>query len=190
MVLRIEDTDRERSTDESIAAILDGLSWLDLGWDEGPFYQTQRLDRYRETALSLLSAGQAYRCVCTPEELEERRSTALKAGLPPRYDGRCRDRSVSENQPHVLRFRNPENEAIVFDDLIRGPLSFDSSVLDDLIILRTDGFPTYNFAVVIDDVDMEISHVIRGDDHINNTPGRFPFSGPFPLRSPPLPIFP
>jgi len=186
MVLRIEDTDRERSTEESIAAILDGLSWLDLSWDEGPFYQTRRLDRYREIANGLVVSGQAYRCVCSPEDLEERRSEAMKKGLPPRYDGRCRDLDLPDGQPHVIRFRNPENEPIVFDDLIRGKLSFESSVLDDLIILRTDGFPTYNFAVVVDDVDMKISHVIRGDDHINNTPRQIPI---FKALSAPIPDF-
>ncbi|MEC4684006.1 MAG: glutamate--tRNA ligase [Nitrospirota bacterium] len=174
LVLRIEDTDRERSTESSITAILDGLSWLDLSWDEGPFYQTRRLDRYRDIAFSLLSSGHAYRCDCSPEELDERRSAAMKMGLPPRYDGRCRDRSIPPDRPHVLRFRTPENEPIVFHDLIRGELSFDSAVLDDLIILRSDGFPTYNFAVVVDDVDMNITHVIRGDDHINNTPRQIP----------------
>ncbi|MDA8027494.1 MAG: glutamate--tRNA ligase [Nitrospiraceae bacterium] len=186
LVLRIEDTDRERSTQESIAAILDGLSWLDLGWDEGPFYQTERLDRYRELAHDLLAKGSAYRCDCTQERLESRREEALKKGLPPRYDGRCRDRSVDPSSPHVIRFRTPDNLAIVFDDLIRGTLSFDSGVLDDLIILRTDGMPTYNFAVVVDDIDMKITHVIRGDDHINNTPRQIPI---FQALGAPLPDF-
>ncbi len=186
LVLRIEDTDRERSTQESIAAILDGLSWLDLGWDEGPFYQTKRLDRYRELGLDLLDKELAYRCDCTQERLESRREEAFKQGLPPRYDGRCRDRRVDPSSPHVIRFRTPENHAIVFEDLIRGPLSFDSGVLDDLIILRTDGMPTYNFAVVVDDIDMKITHVIRGDDHINNTPRQIPI---FRALGAPLPDF-
>ena len=186
LVLRIEDTDRERSTQESISAILDGLGWLDLGWDEGPFFQTARLERYRELALHLLEKGHAYRCDCTSDILEAKRSEALKKGLPPRYDGHCRDRSVSPDRPHVLRFRTPENQSIVFDDLIRGPLSFDSAVLDDLIIIRSDGMPTYNFAVVVDDVDMKITHVIRGDDHINNTPRQIPI---FKALGAPLPDF-
>ncbi len=186
LVLRIEDTDRERSTQDSIAAILEGLGWLDLSWDEGPFYQTGRFDRYRELAMELLEKGHAYRCDCPPDLLESKRAEAMKQGLPPRYDGRCRDRSVSPDRPHVLRFRTPEKESIVFDDLIRGPLSFDSSVLDDLIIIRSDGGPTYNFAVVVDDVDMKISHVIRGDDHINNTPRQIPI---FRALGAPLPDF-
>ncbi len=169
-LLRIEDTDRERSTDEAIAAILDGMRWLDLTWDEGPIYQTSRLERYRQIAMDLLARGHAYRCSCTPDELEERRKEAQAKGLPPRYDGRCRDRQVSPDMPHVIRFRNPPDQTIAFSDLIRGPLSFDGNLLDDLVILRTDGMPTYNFAVVVDDADMKITHVIRGDDHINNTP--------------------
>ncbi len=169
-LLRIEDTDRERSTDSAIAAILDGMRWLDLTWDEGPIYQTSRLDRYRDVALDLMARGHAYRCSCTPDELEERRKEAQAKGLPPRYDGRCRDRHVSPETPHVIRFRNTPDQIFAFSDLIRGPLSFDGNLLDDLVILRTDGMPTYNFAVVVDDADMKITHVIRGDDHINNTP--------------------
>ena len=169
-LLRIEDTDRERSTDAAIAAILDGMRWLDLSWDEGPIYQTSRLERYREMAQKLLEQGHAYRCSCTPDELEARRKDAQAKGLPPRYDGRCRDRHISPDVPHVIRFRNPSDQTIAFDDLIRGPLSFDGNLLDDLVVLRTDGMPTYNFAVVVDDADMKITHVIRGDDHINNTP--------------------
>lgn len=186
MVLRIEDTDRERSTESSIAAILDGMDWLGLSWDEGPFYQTHRLERYREVALSLLKSGDAYRCRCTPEELEERRATALKLGLPPGYDGRCRDLAFPEHLPHVVRFRSPRSGTVAFDDLIRGHLAFDSAILDDLILLRTDGMPTYNFAVVIDDIDMRITHVIRGDDHINNTPRQIPI---FRALGAPLPSF-
>ncbi|MGC8499657.1 MAG: glutamate--tRNA ligase [Leptospirillia bacterium] len=174
MLLRIEDTDRERSTEAAIAAILDGMRWLDLTWDEGPVFQTSRLDRYRDLALDLIARGHAYRCVCTPDELEERRKDAQAKGLPPRYDGRCRDRKISADTPHVVRFRNIPDQIVAFDDLIRGPLSFDSGLLDDLVILRTDGMPTYNFAVVVDDADMKITHVIRGDDHINNTPRQIP----------------
>ena len=169
-LLRIEDTDRERSTDAAIAAILDGMRWLDLSWDEGPIYQTSRLERYREMAQKLLDQGHAYRCSCTPDELEARRKEAQAKGLPPRYDGRCRDRHISPDVPHVIRFRNPSDQTVAFNDLIRGALSFDGNLLDDLVILRTDGMPTYNFAVVVDDADMKITHVIRGDDHINNTP--------------------
>ncbi len=186
MILRIEDTDRERSTEEYISAILDGLTWLGLSWDEGPFHQTSRTDRYRAVAASLLEDKFAYRCDCSPSDLEARREEALRQGLPPRYDGRCRIRSVDPSKPHVLRFRAPDNEPIIFEDLIRGTLSFDSAVLDDLIILRTDGMPTYNFAVVVDDVDMGITHVIRGDDHINNTPRQIPI---FRALGIPLPDF-
>ncbi|MHB8542961.1 MAG: glutamate--tRNA ligase [Leptospirales bacterium] len=169
-ILRVEDTDQERSTDDSIQAIFDGLKWLSIDWDEGPFFQSERLDLYRSVANRLLSEGKAYRCFCTTEELEERRKESIGKGIPPRYDGRCRDRSHIPDSPYVLRFRTPDLPEIVVRDLIRGDMRFNGALLDDWVIVRSDGYPTYNFAVVIDDMDMGITHVIRGDDHINNTP--------------------
>lgn len=185
-VLRIEDTDQERSTDDSIQAIFDGLKWLSIDWDEGPFYQSKRLDLYRDVANRLLSEGRAYRCFCTTEELEERRKEAFEKGIPPRYDGRCRERSHFPDGPSVLRFRTPDQSEIVVRDLIRGDMRFNGALLDDWVIMRSDGYPTYNFAVVIDDLDMGISHVIRGDDHINNTPRQITL---FEALGAPLPKF-
>ena len=169
-VLRIEDTDLERSTAESVNAILEGMAWLGLDYDEGPFYQTQRFDRYNAVIDDLLAKGLAYRCDCPKERLDTLREEQMAAKLKPRYDGRCRDRAVDPAQPHVIRFRNPDSGIVVVDDLIRGRMTFDNAELDDLIIRRTDGAPTYNLSVVVDDADMGITHVIRGDDHINNTP--------------------
>ncbi|AKS24500.1 MAG: Glutamyl-tRNA synthetase [Leptospirillum sp. Group II 'C75'] len=169
-VLRIEDTDRERSTKESIQAIFNGLEWLSIDWDEGPFYQSERLDKYKAVSDSLLESGKAYRCFCTPQELETRRQEALAKGQPPKYDGRCRSRNDQPQGPYVIRFKNPEIPEILVEDMIRGSLSFNGNLLDDWVLVRSDGYPTYNFAVVVDDIDMNISHVIRGDDHINNTP--------------------
>lgn len=169
-VLRIEDTDLERSTAESVNAILEGMAWLGLDYDEGPFYQTQRFDRYNAVIDDLLAKGLAYRCDCPKERLDTLREEQMAARLKPRYDGRCRTREVDPSQPHVIRFRNPESGVVVVDDLIRGRMTFDNAELDDLIIRRTDGAPTYNLSVVVDDADMGITHVIRGDDHINNTP--------------------
>ena len=169
-VLRIEDTDLERSTAESVNAILEGMAWLGLDYDEGPFYQTQRFDRYNAVIDELLAKGLAYRCDCPKERLDALREEQMAAKLKPRYDGRCRDRAVDPAQPHVIRFRNPDSGIVVVDDLIRGRMTFDNAELDDLIIRRTDGAPTYNLSVVVDDADMGITHVIRGDDHINNTP--------------------
>jgi len=170
-VLRIEDTDQTRSTDESIKIILDGMKWLGLSWDEGPFRQTDRMDIYRSHVDQLLKEGKAYYCYCTPEELETRRKLAMAAGKPPKYDRKCRSLSapVSGRTPAVRFLSSDEGQTIV-RDLIRGPVTFENQQLDDLIILRSDGLPTYNFAVVVDDVTMNISHVIRGDDHLNNTP--------------------
>ncbi len=167
--LRIEDTDVARSTKESIDAILDGMKWLGLFWDEGPFYQSQMFDVYREHAKKLLDRGLVYRCYCTPEELAERREAALKAGRPPMYDGRCRGIKEALDKPFALRFRVPGGTTS-FKDEIKGEISFDNSTIEDLIILRSDNTPTYNFCVVVDDATMAITHVIRGDDHINNTP--------------------
>jgi glutamyl-tRNA synthetase len=170
-ILRIEDTDLERSTPESLEAILQGMEWLGLHYDEGPFYQTKRFDRYREIAQQLLASGKAYRCYCSIERLEKMRMEQLAAREKPRYDGHCRNLKDSDpNQPHVIRFRNPEEGEVVFDDAVHGRTVFKNTELDDLIIARTDGSPTYNFTVVVDDWDMKITHVVRGDDHINNTP--------------------
>ncbi len=170
-ILRIEDTDRTRSTDESIAIILDGMKWLGLDWDEGPFRQTDRMDIYREHVDKLLKEGKAYYCYCTPEELEARRKAALASGKPPKYDRKCRSLSgpVPGRTPAV-RFLSSDQGQTIVRDLIRGAVTFENQQLDDLIIQRSDGLPTYNFAVVVDDVTMKITQVIRGDDHLNNTP--------------------
>lgn len=169
-VLRIEDTDLERSTQESVNAILEGMAWLGLEYDEGPFYQTHRFDRYNEVIDTLMDKGLAYRCNCSKDRLERLRETQMAAKQKPRYDGHCRDRQVSADEPHVIRFRNPSDGEVVFDDLIRGHIRVANSELDDLIIRRSDGSPTYNLTVVVDDHDMGVTQVIRGDDHINNTP--------------------
>ncbi|MFQ5559603.1 MAG: glutamate--tRNA ligase [Nitrospinota bacterium] len=171
-ILRIEDTDQTRSTDESIEQIIEGLRWVGLDWDEGPIRQTKRNDIYMETIERLLSEGKAYRCICTADELAQRRRDAKIKGLKPKYDGRCSnlDGNIAKEKPHVVRFRAPAGGSTNFTDLIRGEVSVDNSELDDLIILRSDGTPTYNFCVVIDDASMELTHVIRGDDHISNTP--------------------
>ena len=170
-ILRIEDTDLERSTPESVQAILDGMAWLGLDYDEGPFYQTQRFDRYAEVVQGLLDEGKAYRCYCSKERIEALREAQMKQGLKPRYDGHCRDGAdpVPGVKP-VVRFRNPRDGDVVWEDLVRGRISISNTELDDLVIARPDGSPTYNFTVVVDDVDMAVSLVIRGDDHINNTP--------------------
>jgi glutamyl-tRNA synthetase len=170
-VLRIEDTDRARSTPESIQAILDGLTWLGIDWDEGPFYQTARFDLYREAAARLDASGWTYRCYCTSEELEARRAAALAAGRTPAYDRTCRRRTDHPaGTPSVLRFKTPLDGTLVIDDLVKGPIQFAHTDLDDFVIARADGTPLYNFCVVVDDVDMRITHVIRGDDHVANTP--------------------
>ncbi|MFV9998270.1 MAG: glutamate--tRNA ligase [Arsenophonus endosymbiont of Dermacentor nuttalli] len=171
-VLRIEDTDLERSTQEAIDAIMDGMNWLSLNWDEGPYYQTKRFDRYHAVIDQMLAAGTSYRCYCSKTRLDNLREEQMARGEKPRYDGYCRDHvnDHTPDEPHVVRFRNPQQGSVVFEDLIRGPIEFSNLELDDLIIRRTDGVPTYNFCVVIDDWDMKITHVIRGEDHINNTP--------------------
>jgi glutamyl-tRNA synthetase len=176
-VLRIEDTDRERSTDASVQAILDSMRWLELDCDEGPFYQTQRLERYRAAAQQLLDAGNAYYCYATRDELDALRQAQRARGEKPRYDGRWRPENVKRlgltpppgMQP-VIRFRNPDAGEVAFTDLVKGDITVANAELDDLVIMRADGLPTYNFGVVIDDVDMNITHVIRGDDHVSNTP--------------------
>ncbi|CAL7962028.1 glutamate--tRNA ligase [Gammaproteobacteria bacterium] len=171
-ILRIEDTDQQRSTQEATQLILDSMSWLGLDYDAGPFYQAQRLDHYRKVAERLIEAGLAYRCYCSKEKLAEQRERQFANKEKPRYDGCCRNQNLPEDkeQPFVIRFKNPQGGSVEFEDQILGSLSFQNSELDDLIIIRTDGFPTYNFCVVVDDLDMKITHVIRGSDHINNTP--------------------
>lgn len=174
-ILRIEDTDQSRSTDDSIQAIIEGMKWVGLDWDEGPFRQTERTDLYRSHAMQLLEKGQAYWCVCKAEELEFRRKEAEAKGLSPRYDGRCRNLGITKpTSEAALRFKAPQEGQTVIDDLIKGKVVFDNSVLDDLIILRSNGYPTYNFSVVVDDALMQISHVVRGDDHLTNTPRQVP----------------
>ena len=170
-ILRIEDTDRERSTPEALTAILEGMEWLGLDHDEGPFYQTQRMDRYKEVIDQFVRDGKAYHCYCSKEALDEMRAAQTARKEKPRYDGRCRHRTAPEPGVRpVVRFRNPDDGQVVVNDVVHGPITFDSSELDDLIIARSDGTPTYNFCVVVDDYDMRVTHVIRGDDHINNTP--------------------
>ncbi|MDH5628838.1 MAG: glutamate--tRNA ligase [Gammaproteobacteria bacterium] len=172
-VLRIEDTDLERSTPEAVQAILDGMNWLGLDFDEGPFYQTHRFDRYKEVIQQLVEAGNAYACFCSRERLDELRETQMQNKQKPRYDGKCRHLTADQidlSQPHVIRFKNPQEGKVDFRDFVKGDVVFANEELDDLIIARTDGSPTYNFTVVVDDKDMEITHVLRGDDHLNNTP--------------------
>ena len=169
-ILRIEDTDQVRSTEESTTAILDALAWLGLNWDEGPFFQAQRVDIHREMVKRLLDEGKAYCCVCTPDELEGKRKKALSEERKPKYDGTCRDRNLPRSANAVVRFRCPDTGVTAVNDLIKGMITFNNEELDDLVIERSDGYPTYNFAVVVDDAQMEITHVIRGDDHLNNTP--------------------
>jgi len=176
-VLRIEDTDLERSTEESVNAIIDGMKWLGLDWDEGPYRQMQRLERYREVAEQLLRADRAYWCYASKDELEQMREHQRARGAKPRYDGRWRPENAKAaglNPPPgvkpVLRFRNPDEGTVTFIDLVKGPITVANAEIDDLVILRADGVPTYNFGVVVDDLDMDITHVIRGDDHVNNTP--------------------
>jgi glutamyl-tRNA synthetase len=183
-ILRVEDTDRERSTSEAVRHIIDGMSWLGLDWDEGPeaggshgpYFQTERLDLYQEHADRLLASGKAYRCFCTPDELKAKREAAQKAGLPPKYDQSCRDMpadkaaSRADTEPCVVRFAIPKTGEIVINDIVKGEVVFQTQLLDDFVILKSDGMPTYNFAAVVDDYLMEITHIIRGDDHISNTP--------------------
>ncbi len=169
-VLRIEDTDQQRSTDESTKAILDAMSWMGLNWDEGPYFQAQRVDLHRQMVQKLLEEGKAYVCTCTPEELETKRKEALATGKKPKYDGTCREKGLKKSPGSVVRFRGTDAGVTVVEDLIKGNIVFNNEELDDLIIERGDGYPTYNFAVVIDDAMMNITHVIRGDDHVNNTP--------------------
>jgi len=170
-ILRIEDTDRERSTQESVDAIIEGMDWIGLDYDEGPIFQTDRFDRYAEVINQLLEQGDAYHCVCTRDELDAMREAQRANKQKPRYNGKCRDAGHNgENIESVIRFRNPVDGDVVIDDLIKGQITINNRELDDLIIARSDGTPTYNLTVVVDDLDMGVTHVIRGDDHINNTP--------------------
>ena len=171
-ILRIEDTDQERSTQASTQAILDGLQWLGIDWDEGPYYQMQRLARYREAAEQLLKEGKAYHCYCSREELDAMREAQVARGEKPRYDRRWRDsrEAPPPGRTPVVRFKNPLDGVVTWDDLVKGPVTVSNDELDDLVLLRGDGVPTYNFGVVVDDIDMAMTHVIRGDDHVNNTP--------------------
>jgi glutamyl-tRNA synthetase len=175
-ILRIEDTDVARSTPEAVQAILDGMQWLGLDYDEGPFYQMQRMDRYKQVIQKMLDEGSAYYCYCSKEELEALRESQMQQGLKPRYDGRWRPEagkvlpSPPQDIPPVIRFKNPQSGHVVWHDLVKGEISIANQELDDLIIARADGTPTYNFCVVVDDWEMGITQVIRGDDHVNNTP--------------------
>ncbi len=176
-ILRIEDTDIQRNVEEAFGSILDALQWLGLNWDEGPYYQSQRLELYRKEAERLVEEGWVYPCYCTPEELEERRKKALSEGKPPMYDRRCRDlspqeraRLEAEGRKPALRFKTPLEGVTAFDDIIRGRIEFQNENIEDFVLVRRDGLPTYNFACVVDDHYMGISHIIRGEDHISNTP--------------------
>lgn len=169
-ILRIEDTDKERSTEEATRAIVESLQWLGLDWDEGPHLQSQRYPIYQEVVERLVANGKAYYCHCTPEDLERRRREAVQRGLKPKYDGRCREKGLGPDAHAVVRLKSPQTGKTVFHDLIKGTISFDNEELDDLILWRSDGTPTYHLAVVADDIAMGITHIIRGDDHVNNTP--------------------
>src|SRR5580704_6520363 len=170
-ILRVEDTDRERSTEEAVRVILDGMQWLGLDADEGPYFQSQRYERYWSVLGRMLETGHAYRCYCSAEELEAMREQQLAHKQKPRYYGRCRERQEPRaGVAPVIRFKNPLDGEVVVDDQVHGRVVFQNAELDDLIIARSDGNPTYNFCVVVDDMDMQITHVIRGDDHLNNTP--------------------
>ena len=172
MVLRIEDTDTERSTKEAVEVILTAMEWLGLSWNRGPFYQSRRYDRYREVIQKLLQSGDAYHCFCSRERLDQIRESQRACGEKPRYDRHCRDldRLPKEGETSVIRFRNPIDGSVIFNDVVRGQVIINNAEMDDLVIARSDGTPTYNLTVVIDDVDMGITHVVRGDDHTNNTP--------------------
>jgi len=169
-VLRVEDTDQVRSTEESTRAILDAMEWLGLDCDEGPFFQAERVDLHKAMVRKLIDEGKAYRCTCSPADLEAMRKKALQEGRKPKYDGTCRNKNLPPQQGSVVRFKCPQTGITTVNDLVKGPVHFDNSELDDLVIERSDGYPTYNFAVVVDDAEMNITHVMRGDDHLNNTP--------------------
>lgn len=184
-ILRIEDTDTTRSTDDYIQAIIAGMKWLNLDWDEGPYRQTDRFDIYKSYVERLLQEGKAYYCYCKPEELEQRRREALAQGTTPKYDNRCR--SLTEplpGKPAAVRFKMPHEGRTVVNDLIKGTIEFENNVLEDIVIMRSDGTPTYNFVVVVDDIDMKITHIIRGDDHVNNTPKQIHIYNAFGWEAP------
>ncbi|HET7301400.1 MAG TPA: glutamate--tRNA ligase, partial [Oleiagrimonas sp.] len=187
-VLRIEDTDRERSTDAAVQAILDGMDWLGLKHDLGPYYQTQRMDRYREVAERLLAEGKAYYAYESKEAIEVMREEAKAKGEKPRYNGYYRDRNepYRDDPNRVIRFKTPREGSVVFEDKVKGRIEIANSELDDLVIFRSDGYPTYNFAVVVDDMDMGITEVIRGDDHVNNTPRQINI---YEALDAPVPVF-
>ena len=185
-VLRIEDTDVQRSTQTSVAAIFEALEWLGIDWDEGPFYQTRRLDVYRTHIQKLIDSNRAYYCTCTPEDIETMRQRALERGGKPRYDGRCRDRQHPPSGNAVVRFKAPLTGTTVVEDAVKGAIVFQNSELDDFIICRSDGMPMYNLAVVVDDITMGINTVIRGDDHVNNTPKQILL---YKALEAPLPVF-
>ena len=169
-ILRIEDTDRQRSTDEATKAILESMEWLGLDWDEGPYFQSRRYDIYEDFIERLISKGQAYHCHCSPDELEQKRKEAMAKGLKPKYDGKCRDLGLGPAPGSVVRLKTPLAGITRFHDLVKGAIRFDNEELDDLVLKRSDGSPTYHLAVVADDINLGITHIIRGDDHVNNTP--------------------
>ena len=185
-VLRIEDTDRERSTQEAVDVIFDALQWLGIDWDEGPVYQTQRLAIYEEYIEKLIQSGHAYYCTCTPDEIESMRKKAMAAGDKPRYDGTCREKNLGKTENAVVRFKAPRTGTTVVEDVIKGNIVFQNDELDDFVVVRSDGIPTYNFAVVIDDMTMNINTVIRGDDHVMNTPKQILI---YKALDSPLPVF-
>jgi len=169
-VLRIEDTDTQRSTKESVDAIFDAMKWLGIDWDDGPYFQTERFPLYSEYIKKLVESGHAYYCTCTSEEVDEMRKKAMASGGKPKYDGTCREMGLEKGDNTVVRFKIPSTGSTVIKDIIKGSIAFQNSELDDFIIQRSDGTPTYNLAVVVDDITMGITRVIRGDDHVNNTP--------------------
>ena len=169
-ILRIEDTDKQRSTEESTRAILESMEWLGLDWDEGPFFQSERYELYNATIDALVSSGRAYHCHCSPEELDKKRQEAMAAGRKPKYDGKCRELGLGPAPGSVVRLKTPLTGMTEFKDLVKGMIRFSNEELDDLILRRSDDSPTYHMAVIADDIDLGITHIIRGDDHINNTP--------------------
>lgn len=185
-ILRIENTDIQRSTEIYTHSILEALNWLGLTWDKGPYFQADRIDIYREFAQRLYESGWAYYCECDPDDVEKRRREAQALGLKPRYDGRCREKKLEPGPNRALRFRCPQNGTTILRDVIKGSIAFDNAELDDLVLMRQDGMPTYNFTVVVDDITMGITHVIRGDDHVNNTPKQILI---YEALGAPLPIF-
>lgn len=183
-VLRIEDTDRERSTQEYVHSIIEGLEWLRFDWNEGPYHQLERMDLYKSYIDKLFSLGKAYKCFCTPEELDERKKGMLAKGQKPKYDGRCRNADQNQKKPFCIRFLTDEKGTTVVHDLIKGDVTFENAELDDLVVQRTDGIPTYNFCVVVDDALMRMTHIIRGDDHLNNTPRQLQLYKTFGFETP------